>query len=94
MPLRKGQLETNATHWIREEIRNDNSLNNLADKYNAWDIKAPNARFINLLPGGFEEVVDVQLRPIGRGGGYDVYLVRNDGGGGQDYGSTHVGTIH
>jgi hypothetical protein len=97
MPLCKSELRNpNAVSSIRAAIENDNAYKDLIKPYKKFDLRNPDPKFVDKLPEDrvFAEIVDVRLRQIPLGGGYEVDLVRNDQGGGQDYASTHVGTIH
>jgi hypothetical protein len=99
MPLCQIELKIDAKSSILKELEVDKTYVGAKSKYKKVDLIDPAKdqayqAFFKNLPEGYAEVVDVQLRPIPRGGGYDVYLVRNDGGGGQNYASTHVGIVH
>jgi hypothetical protein len=75
--------------WL--EIENDNTYNKLGLKRSSLKFVQIGQNFLSNLPDqGW--VVDVELRSIGQGS-WNVWLVRNDGGGGQEYHSALAGSV-
>jgi hypothetical protein len=76
--------------WV--EIENDEIYSKLGLKRSSLTFVQIGQSLLNNLPDqGL--VVDVELRSIGQGS-WNVWLVRNDGGGGQDYHSALAGSVH
>ena len=94
MPLSKGFLTNPATFeqsiWV--EIVNDATYSQLGLQRESLKLVQIGQNFLNSLPD-LGWVVNVELRSIGQGA-WNVWLVRNDGGGSQEDHSALAGSVH